>query len=679
MASVRRDAWQRHIHPKLRMMLNSDPQVNACRAETTGASRVTASLAKTALPLRLGTQASALTAELPATKKLDKAAPRRDVRVHVFVETTGPAKLKGQRARKGNLSILEIPLDEVETVAKRPRVAFVEQAENLKRPGAVQLATSGKPPAERIKASSDARVHSNNGAGVLIGIIDVEGFDWTHPDFSDGKGGNRFVAIWDQGRQKGKPPEGFDYGVEITREAMQKACAEAPAVGVGPHDLEPQSQMVPGSHGTHVASIAAGNSGVCSKADIAAVLVSLPEGDFDRRTSFFDSSRLIDAVNYILAIADGRNPAHKRKRKRKKPVSINISLGTNGHAHDGSSALDRWIDALLAKPGRSICVAAGNAGQEREEKPGDIGYILGRIHTSGLIAATGLDHDIEWLVAGDGLIDVSENELEIWYEAQDRVSIEILPPDGQRIGPVMPGEFIENLQLPDKTFISIYNERYHPANGSNYISVYLTPYTRDVVVGVRAGKWIVRLHGLEIRDGRYHGWIERDDPVPLEGGRYFWPSYFSERSNVDAYSVSSLACGDRIVSVANLDELEQRINITSSQGPTRKGGLKPDVAARGTDVLAANGFGQEQQPWILMTGTSMASPYVAGVIGLMLAAQPNLTAAQINGILKATARPLPGGTYEWADDAGFGVIEPEACVKQAVLAHTRTEVTDRFK
>src|SRR5262249_60670618 len=111
----------------------------------------------------------------------------------------------------------------------------------------------------------------------------------------------------------------------------------------------------------------------------------------------------------------------------------------------------RWIEALLVKPGRSICVAAGNAGQERAEKPGDIGYILGRIYTSGRIAAKGLDHDIEWFVAGDNIIDVSENELEIWYEAQDRFSISILPPDGQWIGPVEPGEFIENLQLAVKT------------------------------------------------------------------------------------------------------------------------------------------------------------------------------------------------------------------------------------
>ena len=52
-----------------------------------------------------------------------------------------------------------------------------------------------------------------------------------------------------------------------------------------------------------------------------------------------------------------------------------------------------------------------------------------------------------------------------------------------------------------------------------------------------------------------------------------------------------------------------------------------------------------RDPWIEMTGTSMASPYVAGVIGLMLAAEPTLTAAQILGIIKATARPLPGATY----------------------------------
>jgi subtilisin family serine protease len=451
---------------------------------------------------------------------------------------------------------------------------------------------------------------------------------------------------------------------------MLKARKEAPTVGVSPHDLLRQSQMVPGSHGTHVASIAAGNSGLCSKAQIAAVLVSMPEGDFDRRTTFYDSTRLIDAVQYLLAIAD----------KLQKPISINISLGTNGHAHDGSSALDRWLDKLIAKPGRSICVAAGNAGQERAEQPGDLGYILGRIHTGGRIPAAGLDHDLEWIVAGDTVIDVSENELEFWYEPQDRIAISIKPPDGAWIGPVRPGEYLENFQLPGRTILSVYNELYHPANGNNYISVYLTPFiSKKAVVGIGAGTWMVRLHGLDIRDGRFHGWIERDDPLALQANQYFWPSFFSSRSNVDSSSVSSLACGQRIVSVANLDELQQRINISSSQGPTRDGRLKPDVAARGTDVRAANGFGEPELPWIEMTGTSMASPYVAGVVGLMLSVQPELTAAQINGILKATAKPLPGASYEWANDSGFGVINPPVCIEHAAHAETRTDVKGRFK
>ena len=78
--------------------------------------------------------------------------------------------------------------------------------------------------------------------------------------------------------------------------------------------------MVEGSHATHVASIAAGNRGVCRNATIAAVLISLPKEDEDRRLSFYDSSRLADAVDYLLQLA----------RNSSKPVVINISLGTNG-------------------------------------------------------------------------------------------------------------------------------------------------------------------------------------------------------------------------------------------------------------------------------------------------------------------------------------------------------------
>ena len=113
-------------------------------------------------------------------------------------------------------------------------------------------------------------------------------------------------------------------------------------------------------------------------------------------------------------------------------MSINISLGTNGGAHDGSTGVSRWLDALLATEGRAICVAAGNAGQEKGEAPDDIGWIMGRIHGSGHIAAAGLAAELEWTVVGNGIVDVSENEMEIWYSAQDRFSV-ACPAAGRRL------------------------------------------------------------------------------------------------------------------------------------------------------------------------------------------------------------------------------------------------------
>jgi subtilisin family serine protease len=364
-------------------------------------------------------------------------------------------------------------------------------------------------------------------------------------------------------------------------------------------------------------------------------------------------------VDYLVAVAEELD----------QPISINVSLGTNGHAHDGSSAISRWIDSALTVPGRAVCVAAGNAGQEAPENERDFGYIMGRIHTGGRLTAQGLTTDIDWLVLGSGLFDVSENELEIWYSPADRFGVSIRPPGLEWTEVIAPGEYIENRQLPDGSFLSVYNEFYHPANGANYIAVYLTPFFGPQTVrGVRAGTWRVRLHGLEVRDGRFEGWIERDDPVRVGGSGSYWafPSFFAEASNVDRSSVSSLACGQNVIAVANLDERLERINISSSQGPTRDGRAKPEIAAPGSGIVAAGGFmDPDGQGWIEMTGTSMASPYVAGVVGLLLAKRPSLTAAQILGIVQRTANPLPGSDFNWRNDSGYGRLNPAACLREA--------------
>jgi hypothetical protein len=257
--------------------------------------------------------------------------------------------------------------------------------------------------------------------------------------------------------------------------------------------------------------------------------------------------------------------------------------------------------------------------------------------------------------------------------------VQVKPPGGAWTEVVRPYEYIENRKLPDGSFLSVYNELYQPANGANLIAVYLSPQLRDAgVIGASSGQWLVRLIGDEVRDGRFNCWIERDDPRPLGrlGERDAWafPSFFSEQSFVDRSTISSLACGPRIVAVANLDRESRRINITSSQGPTGDGREKPDIAAPGTGVVAANGFDGDER-WVPMTGTSMASPHVAGVAGLMLAINPRLTSAQIGGILKRTARPLPGADFNWRDDAGAGEIDEVRCLDEAAQVGQRRDLT----
>jgi subtilisin family serine protease len=665
----------RKLQPKLRMIRNGSTEVNTLRAEQASPLFVTNKKLLKDTPLERTAIESAARPARPVRVAIPKqAAIPKQVSANVFLLTRdagsrrrrkGEKELPKQFKRKGNLAVGAVALSELDGLMKHPAVALIELGEPLSTPVPTVSSRAVSTPSPSRFGITPPR----GGNPVLVGIIDVQGFDFAHVDFRAGRHRTRWVRIWDQGGTARPHPKGFNYGAEFKKEHLDAALRNAGTVKVAPQDLERQSEMVPGSHGTHVASIAAGNRGMCPDALLAGVVVSLTEKDLDPRASFYDSTRLAHAVEYLLDVA----------AEMKLPISINISLGTNGHAHDGSSAVSRWIDSALYLPGRCVCVAAGNAGQEIAETPDDYGYVMGRIHTSGRLAATGMEFDLEWIVVGNGIADLSENELELWYSPQDRFAVSVKPPGMDWIGPVRPNECIQNLQLKDKSFLSVYNELYHRANGSNYISVYLSPQlVQRAIVGVSAGQWTVRLHGLEVRDGNFHGWIERDDPRPLgrQGLKEYWnfPSFFSERSNVDNSSVSSLGCGNHIITVANLDEGRGRIAKTSSQGPTRDGRQKPDVGAPGTEIVAANGFGDPEDAWVAMSGTSMASPVATGLAALMLAQNPELTAAQIKGILHRTAVPLPGGSYAWVNDAGFGRLNPKAALAEAAQARTMKEL-----
>ena len=129
-----------------------------------------------------------------------------------------------------------------------------------------------------------------------------------------------------------------------------------------------------------------------------------------------------------------------------------------------------------------------------------------------------------------------------------------------------------------------------------------------------------------------------------------------------------------VVCVGNVDNMDLAWQ-TTSQGPVTWGNtgfadypytagssmqfglIRPDVCAPGVEIISADylnttGYG-------VKTGTSMATPCVAGCMALMLNKNPNLTPSDLCRILEETAVPLAEGK---SNIYGFGRVNALAAV-----------------
>lgn len=138
--------------------------------------------------------------------------------------------------------------------------------------------------------------------------------------------------------------------------------------------------------------------------------------------------------------------------------------------------------------------------------------------------------------------------------------------------------------------------------------------------------------------------------------------------------------------------IDEHLSITSfsSRGPTLWWKVwhpqfvtKPNISAPGLNVLSAisadAGFGKDErfaEKWVQMSGTSMATPHIAGVVALMLQANPNLTEEQIQEILSTTA--LDRGSKGMNNRFGNGIVQADKAVEKAKTWTTQTPNSHLF-
>ncbi|MCN9240625.1 S8 family serine peptidase [Streptomyces sp. RY43-2] len=130
-------------------------------------------------------------------------------------------------------------------------------------------------------------------------------------------------------------------------------------------------------------------------------------------------------------------------------------------------------------------------------------------------------------------------------------------------------------------------------------------------------------------------------------------------------SVSSPGCAPSVLTVGAVDRDDSTAQF-SSRGPAYGSHtLKPEIAAPGVDISAAAADGRGVYAYRSMSGTSMATPHVAGAAAIVKQRHPEWSAQQIKAALVSSAdSAVPGDVRE----TGGGRLDVKAAIDQSVLS-----------
>jgi len=146
--------------------------------------------------------------------------------------------------------------------------------------------------------------------------------------------------------------------------------------------------------------------------------------------------------------------------------------------------------------------------------------------------------------------------------------------------------------------------------------------------------------------------------------------------NSGASGIGSPGDTPEVITIGAIDSSEA-IASFSSRGPTKPWNgqtfVKPDVSGPGVGVISCS---YNSNGYATMSGTSMATPHVAGVVALMLQAKPSLTCETARQVLEATAKDL--GTPGKDNSYGAGLVNAQRAVG-AAKSLAQVGRSDRFE
>lgn len=453
---------------------------------------------------------------------------------------------------------------------------------------------------------------SLRGQGVLVGFIDT-GITYTNACFKDSVGTTRILAIWDQtgtpdeeestpesesavspqvsdmpnnsgGRTK-RSPQGFEYGVEYTKEDIDAALAsDDPYVVV--------SQRDENGHGTLLASIACGSEdaaanfiGAAPLCDIAMVKVKeakpylrdffyIPQG-----TPVYQENDIMAAVAYL----------EQKARQLQKPLVLCLGMGTNNGSHSGGSELEEYLNTIGALWRRCVVVASGNEANERHHFHGMSNVTLG---VAGNTAGNALPSDpvaVEISVEND----MPGFYLELWAAAPEVFAVSVTSPSGRRLPQVATrvGAYQKYAFLPEGTTVEI-----------NYRSVGRT--RGDQLVFVRFDKaargiWTLSVYPDTTITGNFNVWL------PMQG--MLSSDVFFLRPDPDI-TLTNPSSAQIPLTVGGYRMSDNSLYIQSGRGFTVNSVVKPDLCAPAVNVQGVGVRGN----YVTGSGTSVAAAVTAG-------------------------------------------------------------------